>query len=118
MTAGVAARPRRVVEPVDAEEVERMGRVGVDSREARGDRRRDRRGVPQFGESRQDDARLAETPERPLVGLAVDQMGFQPESRHASFPIRNLRRAAASGCAGWRRDACVAAEIRPTGKSS
>jgi len=35
-----AAAARRVVEPVDAEEVERMGRVGVDSREARGDRRR------------------------------------------------------------------------------
>ena len=81
-----AAAARRVVEPVDAKEIERMGRVGIDGAEALGDRRRDGRGVLQFAEGRQDDPGVAEAGERSLVNVAVDQMRFQPEPRHSLFP--------------------------------
>ena len=88
-----ATAARSVVEPVDAKEVERVGRVGIDGAEALGDRRRDGRGVLQFAEGRQDDPGLAEAGERPLVDVAVDQMRFQSEPRHSTFPSHSRQAA-------------------------
>ena len=55
-----ATAARSVIEPVDAKEIQRVGRIGVNCAEALGDRRRDGRRVLQFAESRQDDPGLAE----------------------------------------------------------
>ena len=126
-----AAPARRVVEPVDAEQVQRMGRVGIDGVEAPGDGLGDGRGVLQLAERRQHDAGLAETRQRSPIDVAIDQTRFQPEPRHAWFPVVLVgasRRAERKRRAGttWRahpRDGPVklfgilAAPVGPVGKS-
>ena len=87
-----AASALRVVEPVDAEEVQRMGRVGIDGVEAPDDGLGDGRGVLQLAERRQHDAGLAETRQRSPVDVAIDQTRFQPEPRHACVLRRPCRR--------------------------
>ena len=77
-----AGPPGPVVAPVDAEQVARIGRVGVDGGEARRHRRGDALRVGQFGEGRHDDPRLAESPHRPLVCGGVDQFALKPELLH------------------------------------
>ena len=95
IAAGVAARPRRVfvVEPMDAKEIQRIGRIRVDGAEALRDRRRDGRGVLQLAEGRQDDPGVAEASERSPVNVAIDQMGFQSEPRHSAFPSHSRQMA-------------------------
>ena len=81
----------RAVEPVGPEQVERVRRVGVDPRQARRDRVRDPRRLGELGERRQDDARLAEPADGPLVDGRVDQLALQAQSSHRSLPIAGHR---------------------------
>ncbi len=80
--SGMGTWPRAVprVVPVDPEEVAGIGGVGVDIGERIEDLGGKRRRVRELGEGGQDDALLAETVDRALVGARISDLGEQAET--------------------------------------
>jgi hypothetical protein len=87
-----------VVKPMHAEQIERVGRIGLDGAQFLLDRRRDRGRVLQLGDSRQHDAGLTKTPGRPLQHLGVNHAALKSQTRHSSFPLHCPQLA---GCAAF-----------------
>jgi hypothetical protein len=79
---GCEAAPVARVEPVDAKEVERMRRVGVDAPQLLVDRFRDRVGTRELGERRQHGAGAPEPLEVPLAHAGIDDSVRQWKVRH------------------------------------
>ena len=76
-----AALVNRVV-PMDAEEIERVGRIGIDVGEPLADGVGDRSRIGELGETGQEDPVVAKATDTVVVDVLVDDLRFESESGH------------------------------------